>query len=41
MREEYYKVSGRFKVYNEYKTLVTDQFFVNKIFEAGAPGKFS
>lgn len=37
METEYYKVSGRFEVYDECKTLITDQLFVNKIFEAFFP----
>lgn len=37
METEYYKVSGRFEVYSKHKTLITDQLFVNKIFEAHFP----
>lgn len=34
---EYYKVSGRFGAYDRRKTLITDQFFINKIFETVFP----
>lgn len=34
---EYYKVSGRFEAYDRHKILITDQFFINKIFEAVFP----
>lgn len=37
MKTEYYKVSGRFEAYDKHKTLLTDQFFINKIFEAVFP----
>lgn len=37
VKSEYYKVSGRFEAYNRHKTLLTDQFFINKIFEAVFP----
>lgn len=37
MKNLYYKVTGRFEVYDKYKAMITDQFFVNKIFEAGFP----
>lgn len=37
MKEEFYKTSGRFSVFDQYKTLVTDQLFVNKIFKAYFP----
>jgi len=34
MSEEYYrKVTQRFAVYNKHQMLITDQLFVNKIFE--------
>lgn len=35
--EGYYKVSGRFKVRDKLGTLMTDQLFVNKIFETYLP----
>ncbi|MFH0819532.1 MAG: hypothetical protein V1892_00705 [bacterium] len=34
MQEEYYrKVTQRFKVYDKHQVLITDQLYVNKIFE--------
>ncbi|MFH0819500.1 MAG: hypothetical protein V1892_00535 [bacterium] len=33
MREYYLKVTQRFKVYDEHEILITDQLWVNKIFE--------
>lgn len=37
MLTRYYKVSGRFEVYDKDGILVTDQFFINKIIEALFP----
>ena len=37
MLASYYKVSGRFEVYDKDGILVTDQLFINKIFEALFP----
>lgn len=37
MNEEFYKATGRFEVYDRNKVKITDQFFVNKIFEAYFP----
>ncbi len=34
MAIKYYKVSGRFEVYDKDGILITDQLFINKIFEA-------
>ncbi|MCX6765761.1 MAG: hypothetical protein NT136_02270 [Candidatus Moranbacteria bacterium] len=37
MKTEYYKASGRFEAHNKLGILITDQFFINKIFEAYFP----
>lgn len=37
MREEFYKATGRFNVRDECGILITDQFFINKIFEVYFP----